>query len=166
MFFWICECHVRFSQHSMEFFWSSGLLLWFFNVKVAWAIKESCSPLPLLSSPQIMLTIEPKIVNEFWACSPISYLNVSFLHPFLDRQLITHHSNYRWPIETSNSSRHVSLNILQQHIESYYVKDTLPYCWHFELHKSSWLLDRIANHSGLAIAIRAKQTLLFHENLL
>lgn len=44
------------------------------------------------------------------------------------------------------------------------MQDTLPYCWHFELHKSSRLLDRIANHSRWAIDNRAKQTLVPWEH--
>ena len=40
-----------------------------------------------------MYSIEPRIVNIIWACSPISFKHVLFKCPFLDPHLITHHSS-------------------------------------------------------------------------
>ena len=40
--------------------------------------------------PQFMLTIEPRMVNKFWACSPISFKHMLFCCPFLDLHLNTH----------------------------------------------------------------------------
>ena len=40
-----------------------------------------------------MFIIEPKMVNIFWACNPISFKHMSFRCPFLGLHLTTHHSN-------------------------------------------------------------------------
>ena len=54
-----------------------------------------------------MLTIEPRMVSMFWACSPISFINMSFWCSFLDPHLTTYLTNRGVQIITNVEIRHV-----------------------------------------------------------
>ena len=53
-----------------------------------WAFSSSSN-----GRPPIMLIIEPRMVNKFGVCSPISFKHMFFWYPFLHSHSTTHHSN-------------------------------------------------------------------------
>ena len=57
------------------------------KVKILLVNEWSCR------SPQVMLTITSRMVNNFWARSPISFHHVSFWYLFLDSHPTIHHPN-------------------------------------------------------------------------
>ena len=75
----------RAHSHLSHNFWNSNFI--FQQSEISLLIKWSYR-----SSP-ILLIIELKMVNTFWASSPISYKHMSFWCPFLDPHLITCHSH-------------------------------------------------------------------------
>ena len=55
--------------------------------------EDSCAHWMVMYTLPIMLTIEPRMVTIFWACSPISFRHKSFWSLFLEPHLTTYPSN-------------------------------------------------------------------------
>ena len=56
--------------------------------------EDSLSHKMIIEVLLIMLIMEPRMANKFWARSPISFKHIMpFWCPFLDPHITTHHSN-------------------------------------------------------------------------
>ena len=83
-----------------------------------------------------MVTVEPRMVSAFWACSPISFEHmISSWHSFLDPHLTTYHSNIRCPDYCFVGFRHIYFMLF---IGTKW--EGVLYCGHsFQLHIPFWV---------------------------
>ena len=86
-FLCVHKCIWRSQDRSQKVLELINQLLWTLKVHWQWGITRPHR------SPPILLTIEPRMFNHFWARSPVSFQHIPLWFPFLNLHITTHHSN-------------------------------------------------------------------------
>ena len=117
--------------------------------------------LVIIRAPITMVTIEPKMVNIYWAWTSISLEHFPFwcpiLHPrgsnigvWLDK------TTMKSPLTLPMNHDDVIELLISSHVTaaSRVIKEAmLPYYGHFQLHIQFWLLDRTGNSYNILVVV-------------